>query len=112
MNLKRLKCFIVYNDAAVQRFMVVSAESDQVQAVVSALLATQLFVVDLQVLPGTTDLASRTIAAQHLLTELFVELEGQVASPVAWVESVSRGLLGHFVQKGLSLLAGKEFEEP
>jgi hypothetical protein len=36
------------------------------------LLAAELFVVDLQVLPGATELASPAIAAQNLFSELVV----------------------------------------
>jgi hypothetical protein len=54
--------------------MAVDAQGNQIQIVISALLAAQLLVVDMQVLSGTTDLASPTIAAQYLLSELFVEL--------------------------------------
>ena len=40
-------------------------------------MAAELFVMDLQVLSGTTDLASPTIAAEHLFSELVVELDFQ-----------------------------------
>jgi hypothetical protein len=56
----------------VQSFVTSSAERNQVQIVVVALLAAVLLVVDMQVLPGTTDLASPAIAGQNLLSELVV----------------------------------------
>jgi hypothetical protein len=54
--------------------MAAGAQGNQVQVVIRALPATQLLVVDLQVLSGTTDLALPAIAAQYLFSELFVEL--------------------------------------
>jgi hypothetical protein len=50
------------------------AQGNQVRVVIVPPLAAELLVMDLQVLSGTTDLASPTIAAQHLFSELFVEL--------------------------------------
>ena len=47
-------------------------ESDQIRIVVIALLAPQLLVVDLQILPGTTELASPAIASQYLFSQLVV----------------------------------------
>ena len=92
--------------------MAAGAQGNQIQVVIRALLAAQLLVVDLQVLSGTTDLASPAIAPQYLFSELFVRARDQAASAVAWVESGSRSLLGHFVQKSLPLFARQEFEEP
>ena len=53
-------------------FVTAGAQGDQVQGVIVALLAAVLLVVDLQVLPGITDLASPTIPTQNLFSELFV----------------------------------------
>jgi len=52
----------------VLRFMANSAESDQVRIVIIALLAAQLLVVHVQILPGTTELASPAIAPQYLFS--------------------------------------------
>ena len=52
--------------------MATGAQGDQIRVVIGALLAAQLLVVDLQVLSGTTDLASPTIPTQYLFSELFV----------------------------------------
>jgi hypothetical protein len=54
--------------ASVLRFMANSAESDQVRIVIIALLAAQLLVVHVQILPGTTELASPAIAPQYLFS--------------------------------------------
>ena len=56
----------------VQRFVASGAQSDQVQVVVVALLAPQFLVVDMQILPGTTELASPPIATQYLFSELVI----------------------------------------
>jgi hypothetical protein len=56
----------------VQCFVAVSAQGNEVQIVVVALLAPVLLVVDMQILPGTADLASPAIAGQNLLSELVV----------------------------------------
>jgi len=56
----------------VQRFVAVSAQGDEVQIVVVALLAPQLLVVDMQILPGTTELASPAIAPQYLFSQLVI----------------------------------------
>lgn len=53
-------------------FVTVSAQGDEVQIVVIALLAPQVLVMDLQDLPGTTDLASPAIAAQYLFSQLVI----------------------------------------
>ena len=55
-------------------FMATRAQGNQVQFVIGTLLTAQLLVVDLQVLSGTTDLASPAIPAQYLFSELFVGL--------------------------------------
>ncbi len=57
----------------VQTFMTVGAQCDQVRVIIIALLAAQLLV-DLKVLFGTTDLASPSVALQHLFSELVVRL--------------------------------------
>jgi hypothetical protein len=49
-----------------------SAESDQVRIVIIALLAAQLLVVHVQILPGTTELASPAITPQYLFSQLVV----------------------------------------
>ena len=54
--------------------MAAGAQGNQVQIFVRALLTSQLFVMDMQVLSGTTDLALPAIAAQDLFSEQFVEL--------------------------------------
>ena len=53
-------------------FVTSSAERNQIQFVIGALLAAQLLVVDLQAFSGTTDLASPAITTQDLLSEPFV----------------------------------------
>jgi hypothetical protein len=58
----------------VQSFMTVSTQGDEVQIVVVALLAPRLLVVDMQISPGTTNLASPVIAPQYLFSQLTVEL--------------------------------------
>jgi hypothetical protein len=47
----------------VQRFVAGSAQGNEVQIVIVALLAPVLLVVDMQILPGATDLASPAIAS-------------------------------------------------
>jgi hypothetical protein len=54
--------------------MATSAESNQVRGVVVALLTAQLFVMNMQVSLGSTDLASPAIASQYLFSQLIVEL--------------------------------------
>ena len=53
--------------------MTSSTQGNQIQVVIRALLAAQLLVVHLQVLFATTDLASPSIAAQHVFAELVVQ---------------------------------------
>jgi hypothetical protein len=50
----------------------VGAQRDQIRLIVVAPLAAQLFVVDLQVSHGTTELTLPAIAAQNLLSELII----------------------------------------
>ena len=52
--------------------MAVGAKGNQIQIVIRALLAAKLLVMDLQVLPRTTDLALPAIATQYLFSELVV----------------------------------------
>ena len=80
---------------------------NQVRVVVVALLAAELLVVDLQVLSGTADLTLPAISLEHLLPKLLVQLGIQPQSGGAWVEFASRGLFGHFLQKGLPLFTKK-----
>ncbi len=49
-----------------------SAQRNQIEIVIRTLLAAQLFVMNLQVLPGTTDLASPAVAAQNLFSKLII----------------------------------------
>ena len=97
---------------SVLTLMTVSAQGNQVQIVVVALLAAQFLVVDLQVLPGTTDLASPAIAPQYLFSQLVVRFGIKPQARSLGSNSASRSLLGHFVQKSLPLFARKKFEEP
>ena len=87
------------------------AQRNQVRVIVVTLSTAHLPMVDLQVLSAATDLALPAIAAQDLLPELVVwfSIKSQT-----WPLSnpASRGLLGHFVQKSLSLFAGQKFKEP
>jgi hypothetical protein len=53
-------------------FVTAGAQGNQVRVVIVAPLAAELLVMDLQVLPGTTNLASPAVAAKHLLSQLFV----------------------------------------
>jgi hypothetical protein len=92
--------------------MAADAQGNQVQIVVRALLAAQLLVVDLQVLSGTADLALPAISFSLPADEVVRTTRDQAAREVVSVERGSRSLLGHFVQKSLSLFARKEFEEP
>jgi hypothetical protein len=55
-----------------QVVMATETQSDQVQIVIRTLLASQCLVVDLQVLHGTTDLASPAVSGEHLLSKLIV----------------------------------------
>lgn len=56
----------------VQLFMAGGAKGNQIEIVIRALLAAKLLVMNLQVLPGTTDLALPAIATQYLFSELVV----------------------------------------
>jgi hypothetical protein len=58
----------------VQPFVTGSAHSYQIGLRIAALPTARLFVVDLQVLPGTTNLTSPAIAQQNLFSELVVSL--------------------------------------
>ena len=53
-------------------FVAARAQRNQVLLVIVALLAAELLVMDLQILSGTADLASPTIAVQHLFSQLVV----------------------------------------
>jgi hypothetical protein len=53
-------------------FMTVGTKSNQIKVVVVALLTAEFLVMDLQVLPRTTNLASPAIATQDLFSELAV----------------------------------------
>jgi hypothetical protein len=53
-------------------FMAVGAQSYQVRFIVVPLLAAQLFVVDLEILPRTTDLTLPAIALQYLFSQLVI----------------------------------------
>jgi hypothetical protein len=63
-------------------FMAVSAQGDEVKIVVVGLLAPQFLVVDLEISPGTTGLASPAIAPQYLFSQLVVRfgIEPQAGS--------------------------------
>ncbi len=52
--------------------MAVDAQGDQIRIVIRALLAAQLLVMDLQVSPGTTELASPAIALQYLFSQVVI----------------------------------------
>ena len=54
--------------------MATSAKGNQIRGVIVALLTAQLFVMNLQVLPRTTDLASPVIASQYLFSQLVIHL--------------------------------------
>jgi hypothetical protein len=56
----------------VQSLMASGAQGNQIRIVIRALLAAQLLVMDLQVSPGTTDLASPAIPAQYLFSQLVI----------------------------------------
>ena len=53
-------------------FVTVSAQGDEVQIVVIALLAPRLLVVNMQILPGTTELSSQAITPPYLLPQLAI----------------------------------------
>jgi len=68
-----------------QRFVAVSAQGDEVQFIIVALLAPQLRVMDMEISSGTTELASPTIAAENLLSELIVRFGIKShARPLRW----------------------------
>jgi hypothetical protein len=54
--------------------MAVDAQGNQIRIVIRALLAAQLFVMDLQILFGAADLASPAIATQDSISQLIVQL--------------------------------------
>jgi hypothetical protein len=95
----------------VQPFMATSAKRYQVQVVIVALLAAVLLVVDMQVFPGTTDLASPAIAAQYLFSQLVVRfgIEPQAGSlesnllhkaiPATWCRKACRCSPGRNLKK-------------
>jgi hypothetical protein len=58
------------------------AQRDQVFLRVVATLAAKFLVVNLKVRPGSARLTSPTVAAQHVLSESFVQLE---IKPKAWL---------------------------
>jgi hypothetical protein len=51
-----------------------SAQGNQIEIVIRALLAAKVLVMDLHVLPRATDLASPAIATQNLFSDLVVWL--------------------------------------
>jgi hypothetical protein len=57
-----------------QALMAVSANGNQVRVVIVALLAAQLFVMDLEISPRTADLASPAVTARYVFSELFITL--------------------------------------
>jgi hypothetical protein len=63
-----------FSTRAVQPFMAVGAQGDQVQIVIRSLLTQQSLVLDLQVLPGTADLTLPAISLHYLLPKLAVQL--------------------------------------
>jgi hypothetical protein len=58
----------------VQSFMAVDAQGNQIRIVIRALLAAQLFVMDVQVLSGAAVLTLPSIATQHLFSQLIAQL--------------------------------------
>ena len=68
--------------------------------------------VNLQVRPCAAALTLPAIAAKHLFPKLFVQLGSHLLTRTFWAELGSRRFFVHFVQEGLALFAGKEFEEP
>lgn len=61
-----------FSTPAVQPFMAVRAQGNQVGIFVRALLTAQLPVMDLQVLPGAADLASPIVPLHDLPAKLLV----------------------------------------
>ena len=61
-----------------------STESNQVGIDIFALLAPKLLVMDVQILPGATELASPAIAAQYLSSELVVWFGMPHLLPSSW----------------------------
>ena len=94
-----------------QRFVAVGTQGYQIQIVIVALLAAKLFVMDLKVLSGATDLACPAIAPQYLFSELVVRfgIEPQAGSlesnllhkafPVTWCRNVCRCSPGRNLKK-------------
>jgi hypothetical protein len=64
--------------------MAACTEGNQVQVVIIALLAAELFVMDLKVLPGTAHLASPAIAAQNLFSEFVIWFCIKLQAPPLW----------------------------
>jgi hypothetical protein len=92
----------------VQRFATVSAQGDEVQIVVVVLLAPQLLVVDMQILPGTTDLASPAIAPQYLFSQLVVRFAIKPQARSLGSNSLHEALFGRFVQERPAVIRGED----
>src|SRR5713101_7295359 len=82
----------------VQRFVAVGAQGDEVQFVVVALLAPQFFVVDMEISSRPTELASPTIAAENLLSELIVRFG---------IKSQARPLRSNAVHEAFSVTSSR-----
>jgi hypothetical protein len=90
----------------VQVLMATSAKSNQIEIVIRTLLAAQPFVLNLQILSGTTDLAPPAIASQNFLSKLIVwfgiKAEARLSRPIPD--------LSHFVQKSRRCLPGRNLK--
>ena len=84
LNLSTCVCSDTYAQP-VLIFMTSTAECNQIQFVIGALLTAQMLVVDLQVLSGTADLAPPTIPTQNLFSELFVGFGIELQARSLWL---------------------------
>jgi hypothetical protein len=79
-----LRTGVICQIGPVLSFMALATERNQVQLVIRTLLATQLLVVELKVLSGTTALAPPAITAQYLFSQLFVEVRVKSKPGLFW----------------------------
>jgi len=70
------------------------------------------FVVDLQIQPAAAVLASPAGHAAAPAVRGVRTARDRAATADVWIESGSRYLLRQFMQEGLPLVSGQEFQEP
>jgi hypothetical protein len=93
-------------------FVATGAQGNQVRVVIVALLAAKLLVVDLQVLSGTTDLASPAVATQYLFSEVFVELGIKLQARSLGSNPIHEAFSVTSCRKACRCSPGRNFEEP